>query len=217
MRCTSSIGLFQVGKGSSKGSFDVPAAAAADAAAIGLPTCIPNVQYLPDIAPYPRYGPSKPTVAESDALLGQAEQSWTCKLCNILITAPAGPKARERLREKIDSHKQSRHRGERSKFERLGATTELVTPSDSLPKDQAAWQCHVCQKRLPELSKCQHECSVKEHFRKEHPHVTPTEAYRAKQRENEQLRQRMKGRGRHVGSLKAQSALDSLPEMRENT
>ena len=146
MRCASSMGRFQAKKDPSKDDFKVPAAASARAAATCLPSEVQDVQYLPDIAPYPRYGPCKPTVPESQTLLGQAEQSWTCKLCKVLIKVPAGPKAREKLRVKIDSHKQSRHPGARSQFDRLGATTQIVTPSESLPATQAAWTCHLCQK-----------------------------------------------------------------------
>ena len=82
--------------------------------------------------------------------------------------------------------------------------------SHDVPPEARKWECHVCHKGLVSLPRHSHDSSIREHFAKEHPEVTPTEAYRQKQKEDVALRHRMSQRGAHVGQVKFQRLIDNL-------
>ena len=63
---------------------------------------------------------------------------------------------------------------------------------DTLPPQLVEWRCWLCQRALPSQSRrCAQEESIRAHFAVEHPGISPTDAYRLKQRHDPVLRARM--------------------------
>ena len=54
---------------------------------------------------------------------------------------------------------------------------DCFTPTHSIPKDQASWECPICCKRLPTLSSQDYKRSVRAHIKAEHPGETPRTLY----------------------------------------
>ena len=164
----------------------------------------------PDTCPYPR---------KKDAWnpKNQREQSWTCPLCGFMVRAPAGPRARLMLRWRKDNHLTQQHKDAygKGKIPRLNQKEPAPVASSALPVHLQDWVCHLCGEALPRMShRFTHDRAIQEHFRAKHPGVTPTEAYRAKQREDKEVRARMSVRGHKVGALKRAEAQAKLEVIR---
>lgn len=99
--------------------------------------------------------------------------------CGHQIKIQPGHNARAKLLTAKRSHLLTRHAKEqRDRVPRIGAAEQLIKPSHELPHAIRAWTCGECGKGLPLLCKVWHEASVRRHFQDEHPHITPTAAYR---------------------------------------
>ena len=176
--------------------------------------------FRPDRAPYPRLPREHPQNKHTHDNRPQQEQAWTCPLCQTTITVPAGPRARYLIRKRKSNHQQSRHYGMLkgpNNIGRISDNTTIVVPSN-IPIEQRKWTCYICKLGLPEIpSKHGFLTSITQHFKKAHPDVSATQAYRQKQREDPEIRARMSKRGQHVGQCKQQKAIAKLPELQKQT
>ena len=185
--CSFSLHTYRIGVRTSQ-------AAASSSDTPSLEECVGNqVEYLPDIAPYPRYGARKKEFMPEELSVGQAEQCARCPICQLDIIVPAGVDARAKFRKKWNAHMHNRHSAEeRKRVPRLGAVGVVVETCAELPDACKSWECSVCHEFLPLLpNRHSRDLSIAAHFKKKHPVITPSEAYHQKQREDPQLRSRM--------------------------
>ena len=179
-----------------------------------LEKCVEDhVEYLPDVALYPRYGARKKEFTPEELGVGQAEQCARCPICKLDDVVPAGVDARAKFRRKWNDHMHSRHSAEERKLvPRLGSVGVVVETCVELPDACKSWECSVCHEFLPLLpNRNSRDLSIAAHFKKRHPGITPSEAYHQKQREDPQLRSRMLKRGQHAGSVKRKCSDEVMP------
>ena len=171
-------------------------------------------KYRPDVAPFPR---QLKKLDEATLAKPQDEQVWVCPQCNLEIRIPAGLQARFKLRKAKDNHLRNRHTKEEARVvPRMGLATQIVQPSHDIPAESRAWTCVVCQMGLLSLPKTWRISSIQRHFKDAHPGITPTEAYRHKQRNAQDLRARMAKRGAHAGSVKRTRAMQKFQEQSDH-
>ena len=110
---------------------------------------------------------------DAPGALAEGPAPWPCPECGLVLQAATS--------SSLSALKKWRCRSRHPDFdiERVVKRPkgDCFTPTHSIPKDQASWECPICCKRLPTLSSQDYKRSVRAHIKAEHPGETPRALY----------------------------------------